>query len=141
MAGCTGETTEVAESADAVRCDLSVPPASAGGLGVNPVTAEQALFAATLGGARALGLENQIGALGEGMQADITVVSLNGAHQQPVGDPAAALVFTSSGRDVVLTMVAGKEIYRDGMVRSIDEHSFQLLLTRAKAKLDSAAEG
>src|SRR5207247_8508114 len=45
-----------------------------------PVTAEDAFFAATLGGARALGLEHQIGALAEGMQADITVVSLNAAH-------------------------------------------------------------
>src|SRR2546429_9799418 len=73
-----------------------------------PMSADQALFAATLGGARALGLENQIGALAEGMQADITAVSLSGAHQQPAHDPADALVFSSSGQDVLLTMVAGK---------------------------------
>jgi cytosine/adenosine deaminase-related metal-dependent hydrolase len=106
-----------------------------------PVSADQSLFAATLGGARALGLENQIGALAEGMQADIIVVSLNGAHQQPLRDPADALVFSSSGRDVVMTMVAGKEIYREGTVGEIDEHGFQLLLEQARTKLDLAADG
>jgi cytosine/adenosine deaminase-related metal-dependent hydrolase len=105
------------------------------------VTAEQSLFAATLSGARALGLETQIGSLAAEMQADITVVSLNGAHQQPVRNPADALVFSSSGRDVVSTMVAGKEIYRDGTVREIDEHGLQLQLDQARAKLDSTTDG
>src|SRR5438552_2471993 len=74
---------------------LSFDGESAGG----PVTADDALFAATLGGARALGLENQVGGLAEGMRADVAVVSLNGAHQQPVHDPADALVFSTSGHD------------------------------------------
>lgn len=85
------------------------------------VSAEQALFAATLGGARALGLGDQIGALQTGMQADLTVVSLNGSHQQPLTDPVDTLVFSSSGRDVVLTIVAGKELYRHGQVATVDE--------------------
>ena len=104
-----------------------------------PITADQSLFAATLGGARALGLENQIGGLAEGMQADITIVSLNGAHQQPVRDPADALVFSSSGRDVVLTMVEGKEIYRDGLVSAVDEGEFQSRLATIRSRLDSEA--
>ena len=83
-----------------------------------------------------LGLENQIGALAEGMQADIAVVSLNGAHQQPVRDPADALVFSSSGRDVVLTMVAGKEIYRDGTVRGVDEDDLRGRLEQVRIKLE-----
>ena len=100
------------------------------------VTAEQSLFAATLGGALSLGLENQIGALAEGMQADVTVVSLNGAHQQPVRDPAAALVFSSSTRDVALTMVAGKEVYRDGGVRGVDEDDLRGRLEQVRIKLE-----
>ena len=102
------------------------------------VTAEDAFFAATLGSARALGLEHQIGALAEGMQADITVVSLNGAHQQPVRNPADALVFSSSGRDVLLTMVAGKEIYRDGHVGAIDEGELRSRLGSIRRRLDSS---
>ena len=104
-----------------------------------PVTSGDALFAATLGGARALGLENQIGALAEGRQADITAVSLNGAHQQPVRDPADALVFSSSGQDVLLTMVAGKEIYRNDRVSAIDEGELQSRLETIRIRLDSLA--
>jgi len=95
-----------------------------------PVSAEQTLLAATLGGARALGLDNQIGALVEGMQADMAVIDLNGAHQQPVNNPFEALVFSSSGRDVVMTMVAGKEIYRNGQVVTVDESESESRLAR-----------
>jgi 5-methylthioadenosine/S-adenosylhomocysteine deaminase len=94
------------------------------------ITSEQLLFAATLGGARALGLDNQIGALAEGMLADITVIDLDGAHQQPVNNPVEALVFSSSGRDVVMTMVAGKEIYRNGQVLTVDESESESRLAR-----------
>jgi 5-methylthioadenosine/S-adenosylhomocysteine deaminase len=85
------------------------------------ISADDALRAATMGGAHALGLENQTGSLEAGMQADLAVVSLKGAHQQPLHDLAAALVFASSGRDVRLTMVAGREVYRDGRMLTLDE--------------------
>lgn len=101
------------------------------------VSAEQTLFAATLGGARAIGKDDQIGALVAGMQADMTVVDLKGTHQQPSGDPADALVFASSGRDVLLTIVAGKEIYRDGRVSGVDEAEFRERLEQVRAKIDS----
>jgi cytosine/adenosine deaminase-related metal-dependent hydrolase len=104
-----------------------------------PATAEQALFAATLGGARALGLDNHIGALAEGMQADLVVVSLNGTHQQPAGDPVDTLVFSSSGSDVLVTMVAGKEIFGDGLVCVIDEGELRSRLGTVRIKLDSLA--
>jgi cytosine/adenosine deaminase-related metal-dependent hydrolase len=100
------------------------------------ITAEQALFAATLGGARALGLDHQIGALVEGMQADITVVSLARTHQQPVNNPADTLVFSSSGRDVIMTVVAGKELYREGKVSSVDETEMLLEIERARTRIE-----
>jgi 5-methylthioadenosine/S-adenosylhomocysteine deaminase len=104
-----------------------------------PVTAEQALFTATLGGARALGLDNEIGGLAEGMQADLTVVNLSGPHQEPVGDPVAALVFASSGRDVLRTTVAGQEIYRDGRVSGVDESELRERLAQVRIKIDSVS--
>jgi 5-methylthioadenosine/S-adenosylhomocysteine deaminase len=91
-----------------------------------PLTsAEEALTLLTLGGARALGLEDHIGSLDGGKQADLAVVSLRGAHQLPLYDPAAALVFASSGRDVLLTMVAGREVFRDGRILFVDEEAFR----------------
>ena len=76
------------------------------------IEAKEILETATRGGAKALGLDAEIGTLEPGKQADIAVVSLSNAAQQPVNDIHAALVFSSNARDVVMTMVAGKEIYR-----------------------------
>ena len=84
------------------------------------LTAERALRDSTLGGAHALGLFD-CGSLEEGKQADLAVVRLDGAHQTPAHDPVRALVFSSSGRDVALTVVAGREVYRDGRVQEVDE--------------------
>ncbi|MBX3295486.1 MAG: amidohydrolase family protein [Acidobacteria bacterium] len=69
------------------------------------------LRAATLGGAEALGLEDKIGSLEPGKKADLAVVSLDAAAQNPIGDIEAALVFSSSGRDTLATYVNGEPIY------------------------------
>ncbi|MFN0277604.1 MAG: amidohydrolase family protein [Pyrinomonadaceae bacterium] len=75
------------------------------------ITAKEILETATLGGAKALQLDDEVGTLEPGKQADITVVSLSHAAQQPINDIHTALVFASNARDVMMTMVAGNEIY------------------------------
>lgn len=75
------------------------------------ISAKEMLETATLGGATALGLDDEIGTLEPGKQADIAVVSLANIAQQPVSDVHTALVFASNARDVVMTMVNGKRIY------------------------------
>lgn len=99
------------------------------------VTAEAALFAITLGGAQALGIEKETGSITEGLQADLAAVRLNGAHQQPVRDPLAALVFCSSASDVLLTIVAGKEIYRDGQITTVEEKAVRTRIDEIKTKM------
>jgi len=105
------------------------------GAAMQILNAEAALRTATLGGARALGLESQTGALVEGAQADIAVVALNGTHQAPVYDPCPALVFASSGRDVLMTMVAGRVVFSDGRVRTVDEERLRARLAEIRDKL------
>jgi len=99
------------------------------------MSADAVLSTLTRGGARALGLENQTGTLAAGHEADLTIVKLDGAHQLPVFDPATTLVFSSSGRDVLLTMVAGKEIYRDGHVLTVDEERLRARLKEINERL------
>jgi len=96
------------------------------------------LYAATSGGAWALDLSHDTGALVEGMEADLTVIKLDGVHQLPVYDPADALVFASSARDVVLTMVAGREIFSDDCVTSVDEERLHARIVEIREKLSSA---
>ncbi|MFN2455172.1 MAG: amidohydrolase family protein [Pyrinomonadaceae bacterium] len=103
----------------------------------NMLSVDDVLSTATRGGARALGLENETGALRVGMQADLTIVGLGGAHQLPNFDPVASLVFASTGRDVRLTMIAGKEIYRDGRVLTVDEDRLRARIKEIAHKLQA----
>jgi len=73
--------------------------------------------------------------LKEGSQADLAVVSLAGVHQLPSYDPIATLIFASSGRDVILTVVAGREVYRDGRVTTVDEERLRARLNEISEKL------
>jgi len=101
------------------------------------VSAKQAFETATIGGARCFELEREIGQLQEGFQADLAVVSLGGVHQTPNYDPVATLVFASSGRDVILTVIEGREVFRDGRVASVDEQHLRARMTEISAKLTS----
>jgi 5-methylthioadenosine/S-adenosylhomocysteine deaminase len=87
------------------------------------VDADDALRMMTINGARSLKLDATVGALEEGFEADLTAVRLDSAHQTPAYEPASALVFTSSARDVLLTVVAGRELFRDGRVTTVDEEA------------------
>jgi len=112
-------------------------PKGEGKAGAQTISAGEALFAATLGGARALGLDSQIGALAIGMSADLAVIDLRGAHQQPSTLPEDVIIFSSSGRDVIYTMVAGKEVYRAGHVNAVAEADVIQRLRMIRQKLDN----
>jgi 5-methylthioadenosine/S-adenosylhomocysteine deaminase len=82
---------------------------------------ERMLRLMTLDGARALNLDDKIGSLEAGKQADLIAIDLSNAHNTPHYDPTAAIVFSCSGRDCILTMVGGRILYESGEVKSIDE--------------------
>ncbi len=103
--------------------------------GQRMLAATDALHAATAGGARALGLEGQTGELRAGLQADFAVVSLAGPHQLPSYDPINTLIFASSARDVVLTVVAGREVFSAGTVTTIDEERLAARMKEIAVKL------
>ena len=76
----------------------------------NVVTATEVLELATLGGARALGLESDVGSLDVGKSADLAAFPLDHARSMPVYDPATALVFSASGRAATFVAVAGRPL-------------------------------
>ncbi|BCV21300.1 5'-deoxyadenosine deaminase [Moorella sp. Hama-1] len=77
---------------------------------------------ATLGGARALGMEQEIGSLEVGKKADLALVSLDGLHTQPADgvNVYAQLVYQAKGTDVTLTMVDGQIVMEKGELKTID---------------------
>lgn len=99
------------------------------------IPAREILETATLGGAKAMRLENEIGSLEAGKQADLAVISLKNVAQLPVSDIYAAVLFASNARDVILTMVAGREIYRDGISKMIDENALRAEIKAVAQKI------
>lgn len=84
------------------------------------VSAATALEMATIGGARALGMQDQIGSLEAGKRADLLVVRMNRARQTPIYDPVSHLVYTTRGDDVDTTIVNGKVLMRGRIVRTLN---------------------
>src|SRR5690606_32642170 len=85
------------------------------------VPAAIALEMATRGGARALGLENEIGSIEPGKHADLIVVGMRRARQTPRYDPISHLVYATHGDDVETTVVDGRVLMRDRKVLTLDE--------------------
>jgi 5-methylthioadenosine/S-adenosylhomocysteine deaminase len=96
-----------------------VQKAAAGDASV--VDAQTVLDWATLGGARALRLEDNIGSLEPGKCADLFVVAPNSARIVPIHDPVASLVYSGGVENVVLTMANGKVLMREGVIQHFDE--------------------
>jgi 5-methylthioadenosine/S-adenosylhomocysteine deaminase len=84
------------------------------------VSAKTALQMATMGGARALGMEKQIGSLEPGKRADIIIVSMSAARQTPMYDPISHLVYVTHGDDVQTTIVNGRILMRNRRVVTLD---------------------
>ncbi len=83
--------------------------------------ATQALEMATLGGARVLGLEAEIGSLEPGKAADMVAINLSAAKFQPLYNPIAQLIHTTAGTSVSHVWVAGECLLDDGHLNTLDE--------------------
>lgn len=99
--------------------------------GPRSMPAQTVVEMATRGGARAMGLEHEIGSLEEGKKADMVLISLDGWHTRPQNAASvySQLVYQAQASDVTATIVNGHLLMKDGHLLSIDEE-----------KLKSAAE-
>jgi 5-methylthioadenosine/S-adenosylhomocysteine deaminase len=80
-------------------------------LGAEALPAAQVLELATLGGARALGLEAEIGSIAPGKRADLVVLDLREPHLHPlIGDPVSLVVYAARASDVRDVFVDGRPV-------------------------------
>jgi 5-methylthioadenosine/S-adenosylhomocysteine deaminase len=102
---------------------------------------ERVLEMATLGGARALGLEAELGSLEEGKRADLTVVDLSGLHSTPsdARDVLSPLVYSARSTDVVHVLIDGKPVLKDRVLLTLDETSVASTARQQAARLVSRA--
>lgn len=94
---------------------------------------------ATVGGAKVIGRENELGTLNPGYRANVILLDLDQAHTLPWTDPASAVVYAADSRNVAMTIVNGRILYEEGRLTTLDEEAVRaearqqrnLLLSRA----------
>lgn len=80
----------------------------------------EALYIATRGSAKVLGMEDHIGSLESGYLADVILVDLTGIHHQPLHSITASLVYNARASDVKTVICDGRVLMHDGVIRTLD---------------------
>ena len=96
------------------------------------LSAYDILHMATIGGAKALGWEQEIGTLEVGKKADVILIDLQALHYYPHNNIISDLVYSSQGADVKTTIINGQVIMRDRRFINLD-------LEKVKAEMSQAA--
>lgn len=86
------------------------------------ISAAEIVRAATIDGARALGMGDRIGSLEVGKEADVIVLNLDSPHLIPVHDPHTAVVFSAGRSDVQHVVVAGNVVIKDRQPTKVSSH-------------------
>lgn len=76
---------------------------------------------ATIGGAKALGLDNRIGTIEKGKEADIVLINTADANMSPLNDPFSAIVFSADRKNVDTVFCKGRKLLEGGKLLTIDK--------------------
>jgi 5-methylthioadenosine/S-adenosylhomocysteine deaminase len=107
--------------------------------GPGSLTARDVLWMATRDGARALGLERDIGSIEPGKRADFIIVDRDRPHLAPGADPYSTLVYAARGTDVRTTVVDGEVLVRDFELQRMDARAITTeARTAARRLMDRA---
>src|SRR5262245_795593 len=90
---------------------------------------------ATIGGARALGMEREIGSLESGKRADMITVRLDRPHAAPLYEPVSQFVYALKASDVRDVMVNGKPVVRDSAIITLDLKQVLMKVEEFRAKV------
>ncbi|GAA0743108.1 8-oxoguanine deaminase [Dactylosporangium roseum] len=101
------------------------------------LTARESLALGTIGGARCLGRDDELGSLEPGKLADIALWSLDGLGHAGIEDPVAALVFGPPA-PLRLLLVGGRAVVQDGVMSTVDEPTLAAALSAAARQLQES---
>lgn len=108
--------------------------------GADVLTAARVLRMATRDGARALGLEDEIGSVEAGKRADLVVVDLERLHTTPRPDVVSTIVYAAEAADVRDVLIDGRLVMRDGQLTTLDEREV-IAEARSQYELLAARSG
>jgi 5-methylthioadenosine/S-adenosylhomocysteine deaminase len=104
------------------------------------VNAAQALAMATINGARALGLDDNIGSLEVGKQADLIAIDLSQPETQPVYHPLSLLAYACNGSQVAYSWVAGELLMAQRRLTRVDLDSLNARIRRWRHRIEQGAK-
>ena len=102
------------------------------------VPAQDVLAMATIGGARALHMEKEIGSLGAGKRADVIMVDLNAAHLTPIYNYLSHLVYAVKASDVSDTIVNGRVLMRNRRLLTINEEAVKAVARKYQKQVSQS---
>lgn len=103
------------------------------------MTPSQVIEMATIGGARALHMEKDIGSIEVGKKADIILVETQSANMQPNYDPYATLVYQAHPSNVITTLVNGQIIMEQRQMKTVDPKDISKQIEKIKVDIDAFA--
>jgi cytosine/adenosine deaminase-related metal-dependent hydrolase len=99
------------------------------------MSAEDVLEMATINGAKALGMEKEIGSLEVGKKADLVLVRMDKPHLTPILNPISHLVYSAEGSDVDTVIADGEILMEQRQVKTLDESKIIQEANRRAGKL------
>jgi 5-methylthioadenosine/S-adenosylhomocysteine deaminase len=108
-------------------------------VGPGALTARDAMWMATRDGAKALGLEDELGVIAPGRRADLTIVDRSRLHLVTAPDPWTAIVYGARGSDVKLTMVDGEVLVDEFRLTRLDPAEVSASASSAARELAARA--
>jgi 5-methylthioadenosine/S-adenosylhomocysteine deaminase len=108
--------------------------------GPEVLPANRALRLATIDGARALGLDSEVGSIEVGKRADLALVRLDRLHSTPVADVVSAVVYSAQPDDVSTVLIDGEFVLRDRKLVTLDERDITVTARSEAEKLRLAAD-
>jgi cytosine/adenosine deaminase-related metal-dependent hydrolase/ribose/xylose/arabinose/galactoside ABC-type transport system permease subunit len=114
------ETNVPADMFNQMRSVLGLQRATASTLGKSPVSAREVLGYATIEGARANGLDSEVGTLTPGKQADVIILRTDRMNVTPLNDPATAVVTGMDTGNVDTVLIGGRTMKRHGQLLHVD---------------------
>ena len=95
------------------------------------IPAGQALAMATLGGAKAMGMDSEMGSLEPGKKADLILLDVNKPHMHPRHDLISHIIYSARADDVATVIINGQTVMEDGVLVGVDE---QEVLAKAEER-------
>ena len=113
---CIGTDSQASNNALNMFSEMNFAALLQKGVYEDPIvcSADEVLKMATINGAKALGMDKDIGEIVAGKKADLVIIDLNSVNLTPKNDMVAALVYSSNGSEVNTVMIDGKVVMEEG---------------------------